>query len=415
MFFRNGNYLKALVFLFIFLYGCQDPVPVEKTLINTQHLDNLYEEVLMAGDTVAFVYIYAEHPSYEPVVAPGEGIACIDDVARAAIFYSRYYDFTKNDAHLTKAKRLIKFILKLQAENGLFYNFIYDDFSINTTRHNSLPIPDWWTWRALWTLSEALFYIKDSNPDFSSQIRMSFEKAMKALNDKNQNGHLIKDLPADQASVFLMALAEYNRCVDDNQYFDQIRELAKNIISKQKGNANEFPYYAFLSWRNEWHGWGNAQAYALLKAGHLTGDHNMINAAQNEVKYFYPYVMQKNHFKRFVLLTDETDSKFEPFEQIAYAVRPMVWAALELYKIDNDEEYAKIAGKLASWFLGKNVAQTALYNPKSGICYDGINSAKEINMNSGAESTIEALLTLLEIEKTPVAYRFLKSASGIEN
>ncbi len=44
-----------------------------------------------------------------------------------------------------------------------------------------------------------------------------------------------------------------------------------------------------------------------------------------------------------------------------------------------------------------------MYFPKTGICYDGINSKEEINKNSGAESTIEALLSLLEISKNPRA------------
>ena len=39
-----------------------------------------------------------------------------------------------------------------------------------------------------------------------------------------------------------------------------------------------------------------------------------------------------------------------------------------------------------------------MYNPADGICYDGINSGNEINLNSGAESTIEALLSMQMLE-----------------
>ena len=35
-----------------------------------------------------------------------------------------------------------------------------------------------------------------------------------------------------------------------------------------------------------------------------------------------------------------------------------------------------------------------MYDPATGRCYDGINSPVDINRNSGAESTIEALLAL---------------------
>jgi hypothetical protein len=44
-----------------------------------------------------------------------------------------------------------------------------------------------------------------------------------------------------------------------------------------------------------------------------------------------------------------------------------------------------------------------MYFPENGKCFDGINSESELNKNSGAESTVEALLALLEIENNPVA------------
>jgi hypothetical protein len=44
-----------------------------------------------------------------------------------------------------------------------------------------------------------------------------------------------------------------------------------------------------------------------------------------------------------------------------------------------------------------------MYHPENGRCYDGINADGSINLNSGAESTIEALLALLAIEQNPLA------------
>ena len=41
-----------------------------------------------------------------------------------------------------------------------------------------------------------------------------------------------------------------------------------------------------------------------------------------------------------------------------------------------------------------------MYNPSTGVCFDGITGLNEVNKNSGAESTLEMLLMLLEIEKT---------------
>jgi hypothetical protein len=48
-----------------------------------------------------------------------------------------------------------------------------------------------------------------------------------------------------------------------------------------------------------------------------------------------------------------------------------------------------------------------MYDPATGRCFDGISDSTRINRNSGAESTIEALYTLLEIEQYPLARKYL--------
>jgi hypothetical protein len=53
------------------------------------------------------------------------------------------------------------------------------------------------------------------------------------------------------------------------------------------------------------------------------------------------------------------------------------------------------------------VAGAAIYDPATGRCFDGIRDSTTINKNSGAESTIEALGTLLEVEHYDLSRRFL--------
>ena len=85
--------------------------------------------------------------------------------------------------------------------------------------------------------------------------------------------------------------------------------------------------------------------------------------------------------------------------QIAYGVRPMVWASLKAYEITQADKYLLQAKDLASWFTGNNPALTPMYDPISGRGYDGISAPDQINRNAGAESTIEALLSLQALEK----------------
>lgn len=79
----------------------------------------------------------------------------------------------------------------------------------------------------------------------------------------------------------------------------------------------------------------------------------------------------------------------------------MVFAAIEAFKITGQDKYADLAGHLCAWFLGANETGKNIYSVTTGRCFDAISSAGTININSGAESTIEALLALERVENYP--------------
>lgn len=87
----------------------------------------------------------------------------------------------------------------------------------------------------------------------------------------------------------------------------------------------------------------------------------------------------------------------------------MIYASLEAYAITKDNNFAKEAGDLATWFFGNNPANQIIYNTNSGIAFDGIDSTNKINYNSGAESTIEALLSMQAIESNNIAKQIVKN------
>ena len=58
-----------------------------------------------------------------------------------------------------------------------------------------------------------------------------------------------------------------------------------------------------------------------------------------------------------------------------------------------------VAGIAAAWFFGNNPADEAMYDPATGRTYDGIEGDGRVNRNSGAESTIHGLLTMLILDR----------------
>jgi hypothetical protein len=123
-----------------------------------------------------------------------------------------------------------------------------------------------------------------------------------------------------------------------------------------------------------------------------------------EVDNFYPWLINngfKNSFDVVFLNNGFIAENTKEFEQIAYGIRPMVFAAIEAYILTNDEKYADMAGRLAAWLLGKNSASAIMFSIDTGRCYDAINTGNSVNRNSGAESTIEALLTMQRVTNYP--------------
>jgi hypothetical protein len=392
------------------------------SLVNTAHLDSLYEEIIIDEDTMGIIHIYSEYPGYDWVDDDDEGTACVDDAARAAIFYLRHFQITNEIASLIKAKRLLQFILYMQEDTGYFYNFIWDDHTINKSFKTSVASPDWWTWRAIWALSEGYFILNDRNEKLSDKIFQSLERVTEVLKThlpqsgktKFINGlemptWLPGETAADQAAVIIFGLIPFYAITKDTASLALISGLSQGMMLMQKGDLINFPHNAFLSWENTWHAYGNSQAHALLRAGTLLDDSVIINSALNEINNFYPYMKSHNLIDFEVKIENEKMiiKNSSEYPQIAYNIRPMVFACLEAYKITQDVRFAQQAGEIACWLFGENLEKAQIYFPGSGICYDGITDHQNINRNSGAESTIEALLILLEIEQNPVSKKIV--------
>src|SRR3972149_8256849 len=396
--------MKAELLLFaaiLFLPFCGDAneqrVISTNSLVNTSHLDALYQETNIEGELMGIIHIYSDYPAYNWVGDDDEGIACVDDASRAAIFYLRNYQLKKDSASLTKSERLIEFLLFMQSENGFFYNFIFEDHSINKTHKNSIDEPNWWTWRAMWALSEGYKIIKEVNPELTKRILSGLVKSVEATKKSFPAEKKIKEvngiefpmwLPAetasDQAAVLVLALLNYFEEKKDTSIINYVNNLCDGILTMQKGNSSKIPFYAFLSWQNTWHAYGNSQSYALLKASKILQRDDLQTAALNEINVFYEYLLNENFLSSFTIEKD--DNSFElynknNFPQIAYNFRPMIFACLEAFELTRDSVYTSKAVEISGWFFGRNVSGTQMYDTSNGRCFDGINSEHDVNLN----------------------------------
>ena len=424
MFTAAQKIIPGALIIALLLTGCSKkdsgtivPPPVVQSLVNTSHLDYLFTPVTFeSGVDAAGVYIYAEAPDYRLVADADEGFTCTDDVARAAMVYIRSDSFAVNNTIKDKTYLLLSFLVEMQAPNGYFYNFLLPGDLVNKFHVNSVAGKNWWSWRAFQTLAEAVPLIRSDNPSLAASIDNALDRIIanikselttQPLTTKVINGFTVPQwLPlgsaSDQAATLLLGLVNYCINNDDIVLENYIAVLADGIGSMQQGDADHFPYGCFLSWENQWHAYGNEQAYALLKAGTFLNEEKYIGQALLEINEFYPWLID-NGYKSAITFNNSGDTitmlTDNQFDQIAYGITPMVLAAAEAYNITADEKYADIAGRIAAWYLGANEAGTVMYSKETGRCFDGLSSTSSVNTNSGAESTIEALLCLQAVVK----------------
>jgi hypothetical protein len=94
----------------------------------------------------------------------------------------------------------------------------------------------------------------------------------------------------------------------------------------------------------------------------------------------------------------------EAFDQQPVEAAATISACLVAWRADRGEEWSLGARRAFDWFIGKNDLQTALVDPDTGSCSDGLHPDRP-NENKGAESALSYLLSLVEMR------RFLAAAA----
>lgn len=381
----------------------------QKSLVNFNHVQHLTERIHLNGDSVDIIHIYADYPSYNWVDASEEGIACVDDAGRAAVAYLRNYELTKDRRSAVRAKELLKFVLALQADDGQFYNFIYGDRSINRNGITSFKSFGWWAARGVWCFGLGYRIFEKEDPQFAVLLDAGIKRTFFHLDTMLLRYNKKRDIDglsiprwllyesgSDATTELVMGLIEYYRATKDEKVKSYIEKLCDGMIEMQSGDAATFPYGVHRSWETMWHAWGNGQTQVLAEAGRVLKNKKMIESARREADGFYIRLLIQG-FKREFDVADTT--KYREFEQIAYDLRPIVVGLVRLYEATGEKKYLAMGELATSWFFGNNAAGAIMYDATTGRGYDGIRSASEVNKNSGAESTIEALMAIQEIER----------------
>ena len=378
--------------------------------VRLDHLRHLGMDAVVNGRPVRVVALYAEAPDYRPAESPArdgsEGIACVDDAARAALVYLRAYEETGDARDRDEAHGLLQFVAAMEQGDGEFLNFIDRQGRPNRDAPSSRKSMSYWAARSVWALAEGVRVFGRLDPDRVEGLRGPLDRAEVRIAREVDGGRLIGG-SATATSEALLGVLALQQAEPSPARAALAARLAELLVPLTTGTAAAAPWGARLDRPDSaWHAWGSRSTAALATATVVLGRPDFLAAARAEADALWT---------RF-LLGGQVASEVAPdgtakwFPQIAYGISPIVEGYLALAEATNDRKYAVLAGLTAAWLLGANPADVVMYDQETGRTFDGIDggAAAQVNRNAGAESTVESLLALQRVTRNADAAEYLR-------
>jgi hypothetical protein len=426
-------------------------------LTNLAHLDWLRDEVdppTQPGHTtyqegsqpaIGVLWTYAEPRdgvwtrvgggSYDPATDTyGQGAFNADDVSRAAVVYLRHWQQTEDAGSRAAAYDLLRGLAYLQTatgpDAGNVVLWMQPDGTLNPSAEPvELPDPSdsgpsYWLARTLWAFGEGYAAFRRSDPAFAAFLADRFDLARAAVDRQVLDGYgdwlridgerapawLVVD-GADATAEAVLGLAAYAEATGDRAAARTLDRLSRGVAALSDGDADEWPFGALRPWalsRSVWHAWGTQMGAALARASGVLDDDRLLRPAVRDAAVFQPWLLTSGGPDNGRLPTP-TDRV-----QIAYGADSRVQSLLAVADETGRRGLADLAGISAAWFFGANRAGVAAYDPATGRTIDGIEPDGRVNRNSGAESTIHGLLTMLQLDERPRVRELAQTATVVE-
>ena len=381
-------------------------------------------------------WVYANYKSYDnytrvgggdPRVGPGgvtyygQGAFDADDIARTAVVYLRDWQQTGSAASREHAFETLRSLTYLQDSSGPNVgNVVLWQQSDGTLNPSATPIDlpnpsdsaeSYWLARTVWALGEGYADFKNTDPAFASFLQDRLHLAVASLKKQSLSKYGTYDVAtgvkvpawllndgADASGEAVLGLAAYHTAAPtDAVVTTALTEYSQGIALMSSGSVNQWPFGAILPWtqsQTDWHAWGGMAPAALSAAATSLGRPDLLTAAVKDMAQFTPQLLAAGGpINQWTPTPNDS--------QIAYGVDCRVEGLVATAKAANAPGLLHLAAITAAWFFGANPSGKPAYNPATGDAIDGIDPGGNVNLNSGAESTIHTLLTMEALDANP--------------
>ncbi|WP_091228177.1 hypothetical protein [Microbacterium sp. 3J1] len=359
-----------------------------------------------------------------------QGAYNADDIARAAVVFLRDWKASGDPRSRDEARQVLRSLAFLQTATGANAGRVVlwqqEDGTLNPSAIPvELPDPSdsaesYWLARTVWAFGEGYAAFLSEDADFAAFLLSRLHLALDALGRESLSraGQWVRSdgrrLPAwliaggaDATSEAMLGLAAAAE-VGDARSRQALDTYGEGVAAMATDPAAGWPFGAVLPWTGSlgfWHAWGAAAPEALARGGALRGRRDWIRASIADAGSFTP----------LVLASGGPHNAWAPLPaeaQIAYGAHGRVAGAVAAAAVAG-EGLRVLAGLAAGWFFGANTAGVPVYDPTTGVTFDGVETDGRVNRNSGAESTIHGLLTMLLLDANADIAKIATSITGL--
>jgi len=300
-----------------------------------------------------------------------------DDNSRALIVSTLHDKIYDSEISKELSMIYLNFLEKVQDGEGRFNDLGYENQNLNPSSEDSIG-------RTMWALGYLIY--NSQNQEFIEKAKKLFDKSYDLIDNINS--------PRAKA-FFIIGMYYYYKKYPREEIISKIKKVVDSLVESYKTEATE-----------EWNWFESSLTYSnsklsevLFLAYDLTKQEEYLEIAEKTLDFLSNLVFFKDELSPIGQNGwYNRNGKRSFFDQQPIDASSMVQTYLIAYSITKNNKYYEKAVLAFNWFLGKNHLKQMIYNEVTGGCYDGL-SKNSINLNQGAESTIEYLISRLMLEE----------------
>lgn len=337
-----------------------------------RQIARLSRNVPSAGERALAVAVYADavNVTVDAREAGYEGVACVDDAARALEVYCDIWERTRLPWVLRWCEGLLDFILYMQDPDGRWVNFILDwGGTPNRRGRTSVAGGGFWQARALVALARASRTLADDR--IQAALTLGLPQIMEAT-----------DVPSDVRALHVMTALALMGSAPSPTWPAPLASWCEEMLQCNNGDV----LMNAAAERGRPHLWGHIQEGVLADAGARLGRDDLVAAACRSADALFPPLIA---------------GCFDLPRTQPYDVASAVYGLTRLAAVTGRGDYALLAADAKAWFDGRNPARIPVYDRDAGRVSDGLDGTT-LSTHSGAESNIVAAQALVD-DATAVA------------